>query len=398
VDSSKYEQHADWGMTPKAANIRTLLLTDDDPTHAEALREPLHNATDGPFILRGLVAGKTDKQLCTDLRMTSVSFARVMRDLRDKTRTTNKLSLVVCAQRQMKNCDRRGNRQEGDTRIETEQLGKLEEKHAGKIGLGLLGPLAILILAICTAWIALAPRGRNQIAPSYAASFQSLNGQEPLEILGDENKSSRRVYPYSVIPGGIESAADLRNSIARDPVVANHYKGFDVERARIAHLGKGHLLYVSYRLGARVFWSKKQLRVPSGETLVTDGEYMARTRCGNRVSETPSGPVLAVEPLFEVPEEALDLPEEAALPSGATMAMQFPLPSSAISGILTPTGSPSGPGGGIIIPPTVPVSGGGPTPPPVTTPEPELLFMLTAGLTGLLLNRKKWMRYSRRLL
>lgn len=335
-----------------------------------------------------------NKQVCTDLRMTSVSFARVMRDLRDKARSRNKLSVVVCAQRQMKNCERRGDRREGDTRIETEQFRKLEEKHAGKIGLGVLGPLAILILAICTAWIALAPRGRNQIAPSYAASFQSLSGLEPLEILSDENNSSRRVYPYSVIPGGIESAADLRNSIARDPVVANHYKGFDLERARIVHLAEGHLLYVSYRLGARVFWSKKQLRVPSGETLVTDGEYMARTRCGNRVSETPSGPVLAVEPLFEVPEEAQDLPEEAALPSGATMmAMQFPLPSFPISGILTPTGSSGGPGGGIIIPPTVPVGGGGPRPPPVSTPEPELLFMLTAGLTGLLLNRRKWMRY-----
>jgi hypothetical protein len=316
-----------------------------------------------------------------------------MRDLRDKTRTTKKLSLVVWAQRQMKNCDRSGDRHEGDTRIEMQQFRKLEEKHAGKIGLGLLGPLAILILAICMAWIALTPRGRNQIAPSYASSFQSLSGQEPLEILGDENDSSRRVYPYSVIPGGIESAADLRNSIARDPVVANHYKGFDVERARIVHFGEGHLLYVSYRLGTRVFWSKKQLRVPRGETLVTDGEYMARTRCGNRVSETPSGPVLAVEPLFEVPDEALDLPEETALPSGVTTAMQFPSPSSPVSGILTPTGSPGGPGGGIIIPPTIPISGGGPTPPPVTTPEPELLFMLTAGLTGLLLNRKKWMRY-----
>jgi len=34
--------------------------------------------------------------------------ARVMRDLRDKTRTTNNLSLVVRAQRQIKNCDWRG--------------------------------------------------------------------------------------------------------------------------------------------------------------------------------------------------------------------------------------------------------------------------------------------------
>ena len=318
--------------------------------------------------------------------------ARVMRDLRDKTGTKNNLSLVVRAKRQMKNCDWRGERHEGYTGTEMGQFRKLEEKYAGKIGLGLLGALAILILGICMVRISLAPKGRNQIAPSYTSSFQSLSGQEPLGISRDEDDSSRRVYPYSVIPGGIESAADLRNSIARDPVVANHYKGFDVERARIVHLGEEHLLYVSYRFGTRVFWSKKQIRVPRGETMVTDGEYMARTRCGNRVLETPSGPVLAVEPLFEVPDEALDLFEQTALPSGVTTAMQFPLPSSSISGILTPTGNPGGPGGGIIIAPIIPVSGGGPPPPAVTTPEPELLIMLTTGLTGLLLNRKKWMR------
>jgi hypothetical protein len=380
-------------MTPNATNTRTLLLIDDDPTHAEPFREGVHDAADGPFIQPGLVAGKTDKQVCTYLRLTSVSFACVIRDLQDKIRTRNNSSLVVWAQRRMKNCDSRGDRHEGNTRTKMEQSRKLEEKRAGKIGLGLLGPLAILILAICMVWVALAPKGQNQIAPSYASSFRSFSGQEPLEISGDENNSPRRLYPYSVIPGGIESGADLRNSVARDPVVANHYKGFDVARARIIHLGEEHLLYVSYRLGTRVFWSKKQLRVPRGETLVTDGEYMARTRCGNRVSETPSGPALAVEPLFEVPDEALDLREEGASLSGITTAMQFPLPSSPISSILTPTGSPGGPGGGIIIPPTIPVGGGGPTPSPVTTPEPELLIMLTVGLTGLLLNRKKWMRY-----
>jgi hypothetical protein len=315
--------------------------------------------------------------------------ARVMRDLLHKTQTTNNLSLVVRAQRQMKNCDWRRDRQQGYTQTEMKQFRKLEEKR--KIVLGLLGLLAILILAICMVWIALAPKRQNEIAPSYASSFQSLSAQEPLGASGDENDSSRRVLPYSVIAGGIESAADLRNSIARDPVVANHYKGFDVERARIVHLGAEHLFYVSYRLGLSVFWSKKQLRVPKGETLVTDGEYMARTRCGNRVSETPNGPVLAVEPLFEVPDKAQDLLEQTALPSGVTTAMQFPLPSSPISGILTPTGNPGGPGGGIIIPPIIPVSGGGP-PPAVMTPEPELLIMLTTGLTGLLLNRKKWMR------
>jgi hypothetical protein len=36
--------------------------------------------------------------------------------------------------------------------------------------------------------------------------------------------SARAIYPYSVIPGGVESAAELRNSVTRDPVVAEHYE------------------------------------------------------------------------------------------------------------------------------------------------------------------------------
>jgi DNA-binding NarL/FixJ family response regulator len=59
--------------------------------------------------MRALVAGKTDKQICDNLRLTSNLFHRLMRDLRAKTGTSNNLSLTIWAQRRMKNCDQRVN-------------------------------------------------------------------------------------------------------------------------------------------------------------------------------------------------------------------------------------------------------------------------------------------------
>jgi len=59
------------------------------------------------IILRALVAGQTDKQIRISLRLPANSFFRVIRDLLEKTGTTSNVSLVVWAQRRMKNCDQR---------------------------------------------------------------------------------------------------------------------------------------------------------------------------------------------------------------------------------------------------------------------------------------------------
>ncbi len=276
-----------------------------------------------------------------------------------------------------------------------EQFRLFGEKLAEKIDLRRLGALAVLTLGSCLVWIALTASGQVLTAPSYTSSFLSSASQDLPSILINENSTRRRVYPYSVIPGGVESAADLRNSVARDPVIAKHYKDFDVERARIIRLSQGRALYVSYRLGNGVFWTKKPLMLAKGETVITDGEHIARTRCGNRVSEVPAGPVLAAQPEFEAgpPEEIEALGGAPVLPSGLGPPIELPLTPSPVSGLTSTPGGPVAPGGGggIIIPPVIPVTGGG-TPPPVITPEPEILLMLSLGLTGVWLGRKKLKR------
>ena len=66
------------------------------------------------IVLRSLVAGKTDKQVRSALRMALLAFHGMMRDLRGKTGTSNNVSLLVWAQRHMKSGDQRVDRQERD--------------------------------------------------------------------------------------------------------------------------------------------------------------------------------------------------------------------------------------------------------------------------------------------
>jgi hypothetical protein len=277
-------------------------------------------------------------------------------------------------------------------------------KFARKIDLRRLGALAVLTLGSVSVWIALAPSDFSQIAPAYSSSFLvAVDNQDPLQISLEGNSSARAIYPYSVIPGGVESAAELRNSVTRDPVVAEHYGDFDIARARVVRLNQDRLLYVSYRLGNRVFWSKKRFTLHKGEAVITDGEHMARTRCGNRIAEAPAGPVMAVEPDFEsappaMAEALAGAPDFLAAPFAPGDVALTPPPTSGIS-----TGS--GPSGGSIGSPGPPIGGGGGppshgvTPPPVTppivpppipAPEPETLLMLATGLTGIWFSRKKW--------
>jgi hypothetical protein len=114
----------------------------------------------------------------------------------------------------------------------------------------------------------------------------------------------RLVYPYSVIPGGVRSSEELALNMAKDPVVAAHYAGFNVSQARIVKSEEAQFVHVSYRVRNRVYWTAKTVKIPKGETLITDGQDSARTRCGNKVSVLPQEPISEEEP----PIESFDVP------------------------------------------------------------------------------------------
>ncbi len=208
----------------------------------------------------------------------------------------------------------------------------------------------------------------------------------------------RRLYPYSVVPGGVESAAELRNAISRDPLVAQLYASFDLSRAHIVRLTHDREVYVSYRYDGKIYWTKKRLLLRAGETVITEGKETGRTRCGNRVSETPMQPVRQNEP----PNAAVNTPVNAPTYAGAE-APATELAENTDTLPLLPVGSPSldpdgrmplipqtPPSPTVIPPPFFPLVGGGPPsfpnvtpPPPVAAPEPGELLLLAIGLIAL---------------
>lgn len=108
--------------------------------------------------------------------------------------------------------------------------------------------------------------------------------------------ADRPVYPYSVIEGGAGDSQELRQAIDSDAVVASHFGGFDVARAKPVRLPVSKSFFVSYRKGDRVYWTRRKLTVPAGETVLSDGVNLARTRCGNRLAEDPREPIAPSEP------------------------------------------------------------------------------------------------------
>lgn len=106
----------------------------------------------------------------------------------------------------------------------------------------------------------------------------------------------RKVYPYSVVPGGVRDGQELKWAADHDPVVKAHYAGFDFDHAHIVRLALDRTAHVSYRIGNKVYWTRRRVKLKKGETLLTDGKMTARTRCANRVEDVPQKAISAEEP------------------------------------------------------------------------------------------------------
>jgi hypothetical protein len=151
-------------------------------------------------------------------------------------------------------------------------------------------------------------RAKDSAPPVPRQSELNRNSVLTLDHTVSDQRSNRPVYPYSVVPGGVENVKELKWVAEHDPVVAAHYAGFDYARAQVVRLTLARTVYVSYRIGNRIYWTRRRLTLHKGEKLITDGRMTARTRCANRVEETPQQAASPVEP----PVEKFDQPARVA--------------------------------------------------------------------------------------
>jgi hypothetical protein len=236
-----------------------------------------------------------------------------------------------------------------------------------------------------------------------------LSSTSPANV--SDNFPGRTVYPYSVVPGGVRDPQSLQAAVRRDPVVAAHYSDFHLENARMIKLAAARAVYVSYRMGDHVYWTRKKLTLPKGEELITDGEHIARARCANRISISATIPdeISPAEPPVEILNQPSPQPPRNAdtnslntpllTDTGAPNSSQLPKPAPLadfpLTGGLTfvpapngPAPNPGAPGLPIlpVVPPfagSPPTGAGNPGTPVSPVPEPGAIVLFASGLAAL---------------
>jgi hypothetical protein len=273
----------------------------------------------------------------------------------------------------------------------------------------------------------------RQLSPSlFVSSSSSTPARRQTEdsrtrlLLSNEEQAfrpradARPVYPYSVVPGGVEDARELKWVAEHDPIVAAHYAGFDYDHARVVRLVLAGTAYVSYRIGGRVYWTRRRVALHKGEKVITDGRMTARARCANRIEEVPQQATASPEPpvaKFEEPMRAGDgtaaqtppVPFQSALLNRPGMAGFEPNPplslySPVSAGGWAPFAPPPLPGGGVCAPGKKKgdiendgdsddkgkkKKGGACSGPPENVPEPGTWLLIASGLVGIYWNARR---------
>jgi len=156
-----------------------------------------------------------------------------------------------------------------------------------------------IALSICSVVMAFVvaddPKTRRKIAEANAVATPTAHNTSN-ERAESTPPPVRPVYRHSVIPGGVRSSEEIANAMRLDDVVAEHYKGIKPELMRSERLQQPLLAHVSYRIGSKVYWTRKPVQLPVNEPVMTDGTTTIRERCGNLISMEPLAPASEDEP------------------------------------------------------------------------------------------------------
>lgn len=233
-----------------------------------------------------------------------------------------------------------------------------------------LGMSAILVvIAVMTARHLVRKGVRNESPIASVGPDMSPFFLEQRASRISESEATRRVvYPYSVIPGGVQNTMELTSAVMHDPVVAGHYSDFDIARAKLVRLDHDEVVHVSYRMNNMIYWTKRTYLLHKGEMLVSDGKHQARTRCGNRVGQV--SPANALNSRNEPTPEMLDARLDPETFHAMNLPMLFAMPPPDTD-VAIPSGVAPPPGGVFYVPPIILVPGGpaGGKTPPATPPR-----------------------------
>jgi hypothetical protein len=133
---------------------------------------------------------------------------------------------------------------------------------------------------------------------------------------------SFRPLNLALIPGGITSVEEFLQRVAEDPTLNSFFGSCDVE-ATIQPLPDDILVFMAFRRGQEIKWTRGPLLVHKGEYVLTFCGKTVLARCGNLISWTPMQPSEDVPPsLLEAPVEERPNPQASDHPAPTYLASQ----------------------------------------------------------------------------
>ena len=140
-----------------------------------------------------------------------------------------------------------------------------------------------------------------------------------------EERLTRKVYPYSIVPGGAETLYEAKRAM-HDPATKVNYAGIDFTKLRLVKLKRNLTGYISYRSGEKIYWTSDELTLRVGETVFTDGVHLVRGRGLNVYSPDPMLPIWPNEPTEQVFDTSMELPVIAySFPKLPVEALELPM-------------------------------------------------------------------------
>jgi hypothetical protein len=133
---------------------------------------------------------------------------------------------------------------------------------------------------------------------------------------------SFRPLNLALIPGGITSVEEFRQRVAEDSTLNSFFGSCDVG-ATFQPLPDDILVFIAFRRGQEIKWTRRPLLVHKGEYVLTFCGKTVLARCGNLISWTPMQPSEDMPPsLLETPVEERPNPQASDHPAPTYLASQ----------------------------------------------------------------------------
>jgi hypothetical protein len=141
-----------------------------------------------------------------------------------------------------------------------------------------------------------------------------------------EEQVNRKVYPYSIVPGGAENLLQAKRAMT-DPAIKDHYADVNLSQLKEVKLATNLSGYVSYRWGEKIYWTSKPITLRAGETVFTDGQHIVRGRCLNSYSARRMLPIRPSEPTEKILDAPIEMPVMVySFPKLPLFAPELPMP------------------------------------------------------------------------